>query len=454
VSLEALLDQQVDLVSVTDVLHEYLDCALVDAAYEDLRNGERERAWTLKHMVEFWTAVILRAPPSLSHALRRACGGRASGYPHVDASPQAFFKRSSSLRWEFFAEVFRGFVERVTKHEPGQFARHHRDVAERFGRLLVIDGSNLDPVARRLKILWKQPEAPIPGSIFACYDLLRGTLADLRYTHTLRKGELTLAREALAHLPAGSLLIGDRLFGTPKFLADVQESGLFGVFRRQNWAKVAKEEFLGHTEIDESAIEDWRVVIGDRARQPARLIRVTRGEDRYEFITNVLDPEQLPALDISELYRDRWEVERMFHDLKRVLNLHCFYCGNTNAIAMQLYASAIVYTAMRIAQGRIAVEAEIEPEWISEAKLFPLLAAASATVTILEAGFLMTERANPGVELNKPDWRHACSLQIRLGDILADKTRGTRPREPMPSPKKRRFWREMPPPKEPPGAHA
>ena len=62
VSLEALLDRQVDLVSVTDVLHEYLDCALVDAAYEDLRDGERERAWTLKHMVEFWTAVVLRAP--------------------------------------------------------------------------------------------------------------------------------------------------------------------------------------------------------------------------------------------------------------------------------------------------------------------------------------------------------------------------------------------------------
>lgn len=428
-----------DLVSVTDVLHEHLDGALVDAAFEDLRDSERERAWTLKRMVEFWTAVILRAPPSLSHALRRACGDRASGHPQVDASPQAFFKRSSSLRWEFFAEVFRGFVDRVTDCESGQFARHHREVAERFARILVIDGSNLDPVARRLKVLWKEAPAPLPGAIFASYDLLRGTLADLRYTHTLRAGELTLAREALEHLPTGSLLVGDRLFCTPKFLGEVQEAGLYGVFRRQNWAKVEEDEFLGRTEIGESVIEDCRVRIGDRARLPARLIRVTRGESSYEFITNVMDPERLPALDVAELYRDRWEVERMFYDLKRVLNLHCFYCGNTNAVAMQLYAAAIVYTAMRVAQGRIAAEAEIEPEWISEAKLFPLLGAASGTVTILEAGFLMTERANPGVELTKPDWRHACHLQIRLGDILADKTRGTRPRETMPSPTKRTF---------------
>jgi len=107
---------------------------------------------------------------------------------------------------------------------------------------------------------------------------------------------------------------------------------------------------------------------------------------------------------------------------------------------------------MRVAQGRIAAEAEIEPEWISQAKLFPLLGAASGTVTILEAGFLMTERANPGMDLTKPDWREACHLQIRLGNILADKTRGTRPRETMPSPRTRRYWREMPPPRDSPNS--
>lgn len=69
---------------------------------------------------------------------------------------------------------------------------------QRFGRIPVIDGSTLDPVVRRLKIVWKDAWAPIRGAVFACCDLLRGTLADLRYTHTLKEGELTLAREVLA----------------------------------------------------------------------------------------------------------------------------------------------------------------------------------------------------------------------------------------------------------------
>jgi hypothetical protein len=195
-----------------------------------------------------------------------------------------------------------------------------------------------------------------------------------------------------------------------------------------------EQAFLGRIEIEETVIEDFRVTLGAKAQVPARLIRLTRGEEHLELITNVLDPERLSALEVCSLYEDRWEVERMFHDLKCVLNLRCFYCGNTNAVAMQLYAAAIVYTAMRVAQGRIATEAGIEPEWISEAKLFPLLGAASATVTTLEAGFLMTERANPSVELTEPDWRYACNLQIRLRHILAHPTRGRRPREPMARP--------------------
>jgi len=222
------------------------------------------------------------------------------------------------------------------------------------------------------------------------------------------------------------------------------------VFRRQSWAKLEEQEFLGVTDLDGGTIEDSRVVIGGTARVPARRIRVRQGDKDLEILTNVLDPEKLSALDVAELYRDRWEVERMFSDLKCVLNLKCFYCANTNAVAMQLYAAAIVYSAMRVAQGRIAASAEIEPEWISEAKLFPHLAAASATVTILEVGFRMTEHANPGVRLTKPDWRHACNLQIRLGDILADKTRDQRKRQPRPRPKKGYGWCEMPPPGKPP----
>ncbi len=439
-------DQQVDLVCVAELLHEHLTAPLVAAAYEELRDGERERVWTLQQMVAFWTAVILRAPKSLSGALREAAGDRSSGYPPVETSDQAFFQRCSNLRWEFFAEVFKAFVQSVSAAEPARFAQHHQRVAERFERILILDGSNLEPVARRLKITWGHTAAPLPGAMFACYDLMRGTLADLRYSHTLKKGELVSAREVLEQLPEGSLVLGDRLYGTPKFLSETGESGLYGVFRRPQNGRVEVQEELGRFDYRGGTLEDRAITLGSRAKLPARQIRLTLGEKTYEFATNVLEPERLSAAEIADLYRDRWEVERMFYDLKEVLNLNRFYCGNANAVAMQLYASAIVHTAMRVAQGRIAEEASIEPEAISEAKLFPLLGATSATLVTLEMGFLLTEQANPGVRLRKPDWHQACCLQVPLRRILADKSRGDRPRDTTKEFEWGVRWRELPPP--------
>lgn len=441
-------EARVDLLEVVEVLHEHLTPALVDNAYEALRGTERERAWTLRHLVQFWTAVILRAPRSLLQALRDMAGGVGSGYPQVEASPQAFFQRCQDLHWEFFAAVFRAFVRSLSEREPPRFARQHAALASRFPRILILDGSALDPVARRLKVTQGHPAVPIPGMVLACYDLLRGTLADLLFSSTLRRGELAMAREAMAKLKADTLLVADRLYGTPKLLAEATQKGLWAVFRYQPGAQFKDMQLLGKTSVQDGELEDWSLALGARAGVAARLIRLRRGAKEYLFITNVLDPQALSAREVADLYRDRWQVERLFQDLKEVLNLKRFYCANSNAVAMQVFACAIVHTAMRVAQGRIAHAAAVEPEDLSEAKLFPLLAAVSATLTTLEAGFFATELANPGYRLAKPDWRTVCATEIPLKKILADKTRGRRPRPGAPPirPGANR-WQELPPPR-------
>jgi IS4 transposase len=80
------------------------------------------------------------------------------------------------------------------------------------------------------------------------------------------------------------------------------------------------------------------------------------------------------APDVVVLYPRRWNVERLFYDLKVVLNLRRFHAAKPNAVAMQVYAAAIVHAAFRFAQVKIAQYAEIPPEETSTQKLFPLLA--------------------------------------------------------------------------------
>ena len=111
---------RVDLLEPVRLLHEHLTAPLCEAAFEEVRGFERRRVWTLERLAKFWVAVVLRSPPSLTHALEEATAGRG-GYPGVESSPQAFFARSTDLSGKFFARVFEAFGASVAAAEPPRF---------------------------------------------------------------------------------------------------------------------------------------------------------------------------------------------------------------------------------------------------------------------------------------------------------------------------------------------
>src|SRR5262245_11286294 len=98
---------------------------------------------------------------------------------------------------------------------------------------------------------------------------------------------------------------------------------------------------------------------------------------------------------------------------------------------MQVYAAALVHTAFRVAQGHIAQAIGTQPEEMSPAKFFPRMAAAAIGLTWSEVAFIEIPKANPGVDLHKPD-RHICGCAwICFADIRVESRNGRR--------RKRRF---------------
>ena len=414
---------RVDLLETVEILHEHLTEGLCQGVFDDVREGERRRLWTLERLAEFWVAVVLRAPKSLTHALAEASGGKGT-FPTVEASDQAFFSRCQTLSWEFFARVFVLFNEAVAKAEPGQFCAHLGPLSRRFGgNIWALDGSSLDPVARRLKLLWGDRRVPLPGSVVAFYDVKRGTVARLRYETTPQGKEPIAAREELVHVPAGALVLADRLYGLPWFFEALTERGLFGITRRNQRANLVLGQQHSKTSRAAETVEDCDVEIGGErsTMQRVRCIRWRKGRKTLELLTNVLDRTKLSAQEALDLYKERWSIERLFYDLKEVLNLHRFYAANVNAVAMQVYAAAIVHVAMRAAQGRIAAKAKIAPEKLSTGKLFPKVAAASEALTNAELTFEAVRRANPKVKLRKPDWHTMAFAYTDLATVLVEK---------------------------------
>jgi hypothetical protein len=222
---------------------------------------------------------------------------------------------------------------------------------------LAIDGSRLEAVAHRLKILWDVRSVILPGCVTALYDLFRGIPRRLEFYADAAKSEFERACELLAEVPKGALLVGDRLYASVALFADLDIRGLFGLFRAKKNLVVKRIGRILRKTVDGGILEDWFVDVGSgrtTTPQTLRLIHYRMGKISLKLFTNVLDEKKLPAEMALRLYRHRWSIERMYFDLKETLGLNRFHAANPNGVAQQVFATAMVYAAMRVGQAEIA----------------------------------------------------------------------------------------------------
>lgn len=370
----------IDLLRVVDLLQEHITPALCRTVFGEVRTTERQRVWTLDALIRFWTAVVLRAPKALSQALAESLEGQDPSFPRIVASPEAFFQRCCDLRPAFFAEVFQRFTARVAAAVPARYAAEVAPVRDRFAAVVIIDGSRLAAIAHRLKLLWNERAVVLPGCLLGVYDLGRGLCRRLTFSADAAASEMIRAKGGLADLARNTLVLGDRLSGTADFFGALAAHHCWGVVRRNRLLSLHQLQRLRKRRIHGGLLEDWLVRAGTGVSAPRQLlrhIRWRRGGARYEVLTNVLAPTRLSAEEALDLYPSRWSVERMFFDLKEVLNLNRLYAANPNAVAMQVYAAAIVYNALRVAQSDGAAQIGWAPERLSPAKFYPKVATAT-----------------------------------------------------------------------------
>lgn len=412
----------VDLVRVLELLRTHITAALCQTVFQRIRTTERQRRWTLEALVQFWLAVVLRAPRALSQALYETLEGSEPLFPRVAATPEAFFQRCRDFRPAFFAEVFARFTARLLRTVPPRYAAELTPLQARFAGLCVVDGSRLAAIAHRLKLLWAERAVVLPGCLLAVYDVGRGLCRTLDVCADAAAAELTRARAAVARLPRDTLVLADRLYGNGVWFAALAAQGCWGVVRYNRRLGLHKIRRLRRRATQGGRLEDWLVEAGGSrgAPQVLRYIRWRRGAAVHAVLTNVLDPRRLVATEALALYSHRWTVERLFFDLKEVLNLNRVYAGNPNAIAMQVYAAACVYNAMRVAQAEIAAAAGLAPEALSPAKLFPKMAAACHADALFALWFSDTQRANPGRRLRKPPVQRRRFARVTLEAIRVE----------------------------------
>ncbi len=418
-------DLRVELLGMVELLLQHLTPALCETVFKCHRRTERERKWTFYAVCLFWAAMIIRRPPSIAHGVDQTRKGRSRDklWPRVLAGTRAFYEKAEGQRPGLFMHLYRAFVQSILPKAPEAYASWMQDLRQHFPEIHVVDGSRLDAVCHGLKIVHDVRAPILPGCVTAFYDLYRGFCREIIFFPDAAEAELPRGQMALGWMAPGALILGDRLYSSLQYFRVLSEHGLFGLFRKNGRLKIKRLEVLSRKQGSRSLLEDSLVEVGCGVGEPKRKLRLIRYRSqgrRLDLLTDVLDPEKLSAEDAVKLYGLRWSVERLFLDLKETLDLHSLYACHPNLVAQQVYAAALVHTAFRVAQAKIAQKAGLLPEQLSTAKLFPKLAQAANDYCVSHIRDEKIRKLNPDVKIRFPSMRTMPFAYTRLRSILLE----------------------------------
>ena len=182
----------------------------------------------------------------------------------------------------------------------------------------VIDGNHLQQSEKRLAELRGIASAALPGTVVATYELGRGLFDRAYLLADAHAQEAAALDRVLADVAKKDLIIGDRHFCIVSFLSGIMvRKGAF-IIRQHGRLKgelIGKRRKVGRT--SGGTAYEQQIRVGDMTlrRVTVELDEPTRdGDTEIHLLTN-LPKSKADACKVSDVYRQRWEIENSFYVL-------------------------------------------------------------------------------------------------------------------------------------------
>lgn len=329
--------------------------------------------------------------PALTFHVMQSAGTLSEHFSDLFAASLAdssWADRRARLPWDIFAELMR----RVLRPKA---TRRQRDAFWRGWRLVALDGTQFS-LTNTPQITATTKKARTRRGRAAFAKLTTAVLLEVGLHNPLAAGigrhgesEWALAQRLLAQLPTRALLLGDRLYGVAAFV----------VHARAACTRVGSHFLLRASRSTKPRVikrlpDGTRLVqIALRARNsPTRIlewldvreirVRVGRKGHRSHELrlwTSLVNVRAAPALELAQLYAQRWEHELYFREVKRhlrktaVLQSHTVETGAQEIAALVLVSALLAAERLRAAGGQLPVlrvsftkllELCVKPMWL------------------------------------------------------------------------------------------
>ena len=143
-------------------------------------------------------------------------------------------------------------------------------------------------------------------------------------------------------LPKGSIVVFDKGFTSYPWFRLLGAKGVFFVTRLKRNAvfKLLERRLVNRKT---GVTSDHIIEVSSRGKS-LRLRRIGYRDQEtgkhYEFLTNHF---RLSAKTIADIYKDRWQIELFFKEIKQNLRIKTFVGNSENAVLIQIYTALTVY---------------------------------------------------------------------------------------------------------------
>jgi hypothetical protein len=337
--------------------------------------SQRERLLPAPAVVYYVMALALWREAPLEEVLRVVCeglqwlGGGEAGA--VQASKSAI----SQARTRLGAQVMRELAERVLRPLAGAGAP---GAWYRGLRIMALDGSCMDVADEAANAeYFGYPGASRGQSAFPQVRVL-GLVECGTHVVTAAglapygQSEQAMAAQLLpAKLKPDMLVLADRNFYGFKLWRSACASGAKLAWRVKSNLRVPVQRMLPDGSFL-SAVFDSE----DKPRRAGQIVRVieytlhdsaTPVQEGYRLVTNILDPERAPALELAALYHERWEIEGVFDEFKTHLraNSTVLRSKTPELVQQELWGLLLAHFAIRQLMTQAAWPRGLDPDRLS-----------------------------------------------------------------------------------------
>jgi IS4 transposase len=368
--LQKFINRSPATVMVQGLLEQILNEEKLNTWFEANRGRQYTGELLFSTVVELMLEVVCQLRASVHVAYRNT--------ENISVSVTSLYNKLNGMKTETSAALVR-YVARESEGIIREMEGELPAILPGY-RTKLLDGNCIEATDHRLKVLRDTRAGALPGKSLVVFDPELDMAIDLFLCEDGHAQERSLLDKVLLTVMHKDLWIADRNFCTQDFLFGIQERGAFFVIREHQLMPVVELDervFIGTCETGDIYEQQVMLKSATDITYTARRIivklkqKTRNGDDEIRLLTN-LEKDEVDAIKIAEIYRERWGIETAFQRLEGHFNSEINTLGYPKAalfgfslalVAFNLYA--VVMAALRAAHPDVDIKEEVSEYYIA-----------------------------------------------------------------------------------------